>query len=232
LLYSRARDRGRRATLWAALTGRSRCLLALGEVWQEGRGSAIEGSQLEIVTRQVPIAQIVGSQGRCGDFDRDFYPLHDHNRERWLRIAAARRRATPLPPVDLVQVGDLYFVQDGHHRISVARALGQPDIEARVTVWHASGPLPRETQARHSVQEGAKTMNPVTVELLNRTEKYSRSKQVAALQLRNKALAMRPSQPNLLQQVMSRLGKLLIDAGQWLKEWNLSPGHQRPGQAQ
>jgi hypothetical protein len=217
--------------LWAALTGRSRCLLALGEVWQDGHGSAIEGGQLEIATRRVPIAQIVGSQSRCGDFDRDFSPLHDYNRARWLRIAAARRRGTPLPPVDLVQVGDLYFVQDGHHRISVARALGQRDIEARVTVWHVSGPLPWETQSRPRQQEGAKIMNPVTVELLNRAEKYSRSKQVAALQSRNKTQAERPGQPNLLQQVMSRLGELLIDAGQWLKEWNLSPGSQRPGQA-
>jgi hypothetical protein len=206
-------------------------LLALGEVWQEGHGSAIKGGQLDIKTSRVPIAQIVGSQGRCGDFDRDFNPLHDHNRERWLRIAAARRRATLLPPVDLVQVGGLYFVQDGHHRISVARALGQTDIEARVTVWHVSGPLPWETEARPSVQEGARNMNPVTVELLNRAEKYSRSKQVAALQLRNKAQAVQSSQPTLLQQVVSRLGELLIDAGQWLKDWNLSPGHQRHEQA-
>jgi hypothetical protein len=47
-----------------------------------------------------------------------------------------------LPPVVLVQVGDVYFVRDGHHRISVARALGQLDIEAEVTVWQVSGPLP------------------------------------------------------------------------------------------
>jgi len=51
---------------------------------------------------------------------------------------------TPLPPVELVQVGDVYFVRDGHHRISVARTVGQRDIEAEVTVWHVDGPLPWE----------------------------------------------------------------------------------------
>jgi hypothetical protein len=135
-LYSRARDRGRRAMFWAALAGRSRCLLVLEEVWPGSQVSTTEQSHLDVETRLVPIAKIVGSEGRCGDFDRDFNPLHDHNRRRWLRIAAARRRGTPLPPVALIQLGGLYFVQDGHHRISVARALGQPDIEARVMVWH------------------------------------------------------------------------------------------------
>jgi hypothetical protein len=144
LLYSRALDRGQRAMLWAALTGCSRCLLVLEEVRQGGHVSIIEQSQPDAETRLVPIAEIVGSEGRCGDFDRDFNPLHDQNRGRWLRIAAARRRGTLLPPVDLIQVGDLYFVRDGHHRISVARALGQPDIEARVAVWHVTGPLPWE----------------------------------------------------------------------------------------
>ncbi len=152
LLYSRALDRGQRATFWAALTGRSRCLLALEEVWQESRLASIEQPHFVAETRLVPLDQILGSDGRCGDFDREFNPLHDHGRGRWLRIAAARRRGTALPPVDLVQVGNLYFVQDGHHRISVARALGQPDIEARVTVWHVSGPLPWETQAGPSKQ--------------------------------------------------------------------------------
>jgi hypothetical protein len=55
-----------------------------------------------------------------------------------------------LPPVVLVQVGDVYFVRDGHHRISVARALGQLDIEAEVTVWHLSGPLPWDAAERPS----------------------------------------------------------------------------------
>lgn len=147
LLYSRALDRGQRAMFWAALTGRSRCLLALEEVRHGGRLSTSEQNPMGAETRLVSLDQIVGSEGRCADFDRDFNPLGDHNRGRWLRVAAARQRGTDLPPVDLVQVEDSYFVQDGHHRVSVARALGQTEIESRVTVWQVSGPLPLETDA-------------------------------------------------------------------------------------
>jgi hypothetical protein len=97
--------------------------------------------------KTVAIDQIRGSEGRCRYFDRDFRPLHDKARGRWLNIARARQQGKSLPPVVLVQVGDTYFVRDGHHRISVARALGQLDIEARVTVWHVSGTLPWEEVA-------------------------------------------------------------------------------------
>jgi hypothetical protein len=69
---------------------------------------------------------------------------------RWLRVAAARDQGKVLPPVVLVQVGDVYFVRDGHHRISVARTLGQLDIEGEVTVWHVSGPLPWDAPERPS----------------------------------------------------------------------------------
>jgi hypothetical protein len=94
--------------------------------------------------RTVPIDQIQGSQGRSNDFDCDWHPLQARTRSRWLGIARARSRGQTMPPVDLIRVGDVYFVQDGHHRISVARALGQLDIEAEVTVWQATGPLPWE----------------------------------------------------------------------------------------
>jgi hypothetical protein len=90
----------------------------------------------------VPIEQIRGSEGRSNDFDRDFHPLQEHCMSRWLRVAKARDQDKVLPPVVLVQVGDVYFVRDGHHRISVASALGQLDIEAEVTVWQVAGPLP------------------------------------------------------------------------------------------
>lgn len=93
------------------------------------------------------IERILGSEGRSSDFDRDFNPLRDHNKGRWLGVAAARQRGKPLPPVALIQVGDVYFVQDGHHRISVARALGQWAIEASVVVWQVDGPLPWERAA-------------------------------------------------------------------------------------
>jgi hypothetical protein len=143
VLYARARERGRRSIRWSALTGRSRCLLALEEILE---GSMVaHGEQAE--TRQVPMCQIRGSEGRCSDFDRGFNPLQDHNRVRWLRVAAARQRGRSLPPVELVQVGDFYFVRDGHHRISVARALGYTTVEAAVQVWQVEGPPPWEESA-------------------------------------------------------------------------------------
>ena len=141
-LYYRTRNRGRWGQLWSALTGRSRHLLALDEI----RATCAICDNRNVGIRNVPICQIRGSENRAGDFDRDFNPLRDHNQGRWQHIAAARQRGKALPPVDLVQVGDVYFVRDGHHRISVAQALGQQDIEAKVVVWQVSGPLPWETR--------------------------------------------------------------------------------------
>ena len=85
--------------------------------------------------RSVPIDRIRGSEGRSQDFDSDFYPLTSQTDERWISVAAAAQAGVSLPPVDLIQVGDIYYVRDGHHRVSVARALGQEAIEAEVTVW-------------------------------------------------------------------------------------------------
>jgi hypothetical protein len=96
--------------------------------------------------QSVAIPQIRGSMGRTGDFDRSFHPLEDRLRSRWISVAMARSQYVPLPPVSLVQVGGLYFVEDGHHRISVARALGESAIDAEVTVWDVHGPLPWEAQ--------------------------------------------------------------------------------------
>jgi len=91
---------------------------------------------------------IRGSEGRCQDFDADFRPLKELSRERWMAIAAAWKLGTELPPVQLVQIRDLYFVRDGHHRISVARAMRQENIDAEVTVWEVVGTLPWEQPAR------------------------------------------------------------------------------------
>jgi hypothetical protein len=81
----------------------------------------------------VPLESIVGTVDRARDFDRRFRPTSRRVRSRWENIAAAMRRGDALPPVDLLRVGDLYFVRDGHHRVSVATALGRNDIDAYVT---------------------------------------------------------------------------------------------------
>lgn len=81
----------------------------------------------------VSLDQIMGSVGRGRDFDRRFRPTSGRSRGRWEQIAAAARRGEAFPPVDLVKVGEVYFVRDGHHRVSVARALGRADIDAYIT---------------------------------------------------------------------------------------------------
>jgi len=139
-LYRRVRTRARWARLWSMLTGRSHSLLQLSAVEADCRVRSRHWAG----TRTVPIRHIRGSEGRCGDFDADFRPLQEHSRDRWVGIATARERGRTLPPVELVQIGDLYFVRNGHHRISVGRAMGQEHIEAEVTVWEVVGPLPWE----------------------------------------------------------------------------------------
>jgi hypothetical protein len=85
--------------------------------------------------KTVPIKMIRGSEGRSEDFDRFFNPIKKHNMHRWIGVASMRLKGRPLPAVDLVQVGKFFFVIDGHHRISVAAALGEEFIEANVTRW-------------------------------------------------------------------------------------------------
>jgi len=91
-------------------------------------------SQHSAGSRTVPINRIKGSEGRSDDFDRDFNPLHSRTRDRWMSIAMARSAEVALPLVELIQLGEDYFVRDGHHRISVARAFGGECIDARVLV--------------------------------------------------------------------------------------------------
>jgi hypothetical protein len=132
-LYQRAYTLGWLGKIWVALAGRSRHLINLAEVATK----ETIGNRYSAGMQEVPICQIRGSQGRCYDFDRNFYPLQDHLKSRWLGIAMARQLGLALPPVELIQVGDTYFVRDGHHRISVAKAMGQLEINAEVRVWSA-----------------------------------------------------------------------------------------------
>jgi hypothetical protein len=96
------------------------------------------GQHASLGVQMIPIDGIVGSSGRSRDFDRAFYPLRVHTRDRWLSVADLWYRGVTLPPVSLVKVGDDYFVTDGHHRISVARVFGASAIAATVTVWHVA----------------------------------------------------------------------------------------------
>lgn len=93
-------------------------------------------SERDVGRQVVPLDRIVGSVDRTRDFDRSFRPTSPRTRGRWESIATAMRRGEAMPPVALYKLGEVYFVRDGHHRISVARALGWKDIEAQVTEVH------------------------------------------------------------------------------------------------
>jgi hypothetical protein len=81
----------------------------------------------------IDLDSIVGTVDRQREFDRRFRPTSTRVRTRWERIAAAQRRGEAMPPIDVYRIGDVHFVKDGHHRVSVARALGYRDINAYVT---------------------------------------------------------------------------------------------------
>lgn len=83
--------------------------------------------------RTIPLASIVGSVDRAQEFDRDFRPRSTRVRARWQRINEAQRQGKGMPPIEVIRVGGLHFVVDGHHRVSVARHFGLEVIEAYVT---------------------------------------------------------------------------------------------------
>ena len=81
----------------------------------------------------IQLNSVVGTVDSQRDFDRRFRPTSGRVRERWERLALAQRRGESIPPIDVYRVGNLYFVKDGHHRVSIALATGQTTIDAYVT---------------------------------------------------------------------------------------------------
>ena len=90
-------------------------------------------SERRIGLRTIPLDSIVGTVDRTREFDRSFRPTTRRVKRRWQRIAEAIRRGESMPPIDVYRIGDMHFVRDGHHRVSVARQLGLDVIEANVT---------------------------------------------------------------------------------------------------
>jgi hypothetical protein len=140
-------DASRRHAFWnearAVLTGHARTLLSFHEVMRVAR---MEGL-VERGVRDIPLSQIKGSEGRSRDFDPSFLPLNPRLRARWTRIETLMLRGSPLPPIEVYKVGELYFVKDGHHRVSVARHLGQESITANVIEVKTRAPLGPDVDA-------------------------------------------------------------------------------------
>src|SRR5439155_13533075 len=134
-------QRARRKAFWRQLGSwlvrADNALLAFEEVRKQLRAHA----RREGGMREVAIDQIVGSVGRYRDFDRAFLPRQLRTRDRWESIDLAHLEGVELPPIELYKIGEIYFVKDGNHRVSVARERGQVFVDARVIEVESPAPV-------------------------------------------------------------------------------------------
>ena len=136
--FTRARRRARLRALVARIRREhaSNRLLSFDAVRREREAN----NRLHRGTRVVEADRIIGSVGRWRDFDRSFLPARASVGHKWKRIDRAFQRGEELPPVVLYEIGDAYFVVDGHHRVSVARYHDVPTVEASVAEFHPNRP--------------------------------------------------------------------------------------------
>ena len=145
-----ARERRRRALSKIA----SRLHLAPDDVstmlpFEEVVAALGRRSETDLGQQEIRLDSIVGTVARGrGEFDRNFRPATTDVRGRWEAIATARRRGTAMPPIDVYRIGDMHFVKDGHHRVSVARAMGDTHIEANVREVRTQLPAGSELKLR------------------------------------------------------------------------------------
>ncbi len=140
--FRRARRRASLEHLLSFLNGTSDELLSYEEVRKKLKMTGMSSQKLE----EIPLDAIVGSVGRYKDFTRSFLPKIDHDEQRWANVQAVAQSMVGLPPIEVYQIGDAYFVLDGNHRVSVARQLGAQYIEAYVTKIQTKVPLSRDMQ--------------------------------------------------------------------------------------
>lgn len=138
--FRRARNQADLKELISRFTGEQTQLLSFDEVKQKLRLQ----SSADIGLRDIPVNSIVGSVGRYSDFTRDFLPRREIRPERWARVKIAASGLAGLPPIEVYKIGEIYFVKDGNHRVSVARQFGATHIQAYVTEVNTSIPLTPE----------------------------------------------------------------------------------------
>jgi hypothetical protein len=130
--FLRARHRQVAARLvnwiWHRPESASRLLLL-----QEVAGLLGTHSERRLGLQTIPLATIVGTLDPRRDFDHRFRPTSNRIRSRWERLALAQRRGEQIPPIQVYRVGEMHFVEDGHHRVSIAAATRQQTIDAYVT---------------------------------------------------------------------------------------------------
>jgi len=139
--FLRARRRQFRAALARRLRGRpadSGRLVPFDEIV----GPLGWRGQRQLGLQTIGLDTIAGTTGARRDFDRCFRPAASRVRFRWERLALAQRRGQALPPIEVYRLGGLHFVDDGHHRVSIAATTGQRLIDAYVTEVLTVAPLP------------------------------------------------------------------------------------------
>ena len=129
--FSRARFKAFLNRIRSVVSGQPTTLLSYDDV----KSALHVGGPIYRGVQTVRVEDIVGSLNRYHEFDRAFLPMEDTIGSRWRSVDRAFYEDVSLPPVVLYKVGQVYFVVDGHHRVSVARAFGQTTITARVTVY-------------------------------------------------------------------------------------------------
>lgn len=136
--FQRARQQAAVQQLMARLRGETSDLLCYDTVRQQLK---VTGKPIQRGLQEIPLDKIVGSVGRFEDFTRGFLPKKESDQERWVGVKTAVQAMTGMPPIDVYQLGDAYFVQDGNHRVSIARQLGTKTISAHVTEVPTRVPL-------------------------------------------------------------------------------------------
>ena len=144
--FRRARRRAALERLWAKIQRRPADLLPFEPVQRYLRGYPLVFQGLQ----EIPLDAIVGSVGRYRDFTRHFFPLQSDDEARWTKVLRLQHEHG-LPPIEVYKIGDVYFVKDGHHRVSVARSMGAPTIEAYVTEVKAPVPLSPHDDPRTAI---------------------------------------------------------------------------------
>ena len=103
-------------------------------------------NEVYVGLKTVPIKKIVGSEGRYNDFDNRFLPRSNELKQRWMNVDQAHLSDIVLPPIQLYELGGLYFVRDGNHRVSVGKAQGVEFIDAEVISLQSEVQLPPDVR--------------------------------------------------------------------------------------
>ncbi len=140
--FRRARQQAVLKEILVHITGTSTRLLSFDEVRQSLKAQ----NSSERGLMEIPIESIIGSVNRYTDFTRDFLPTENVQPERWARVDMALTAQAGVPPIDVYKIGDIYFVKDGNHRVSVARLIGAKTIPAYVTEIQTPVPLTLDTK--------------------------------------------------------------------------------------